>query len=228
MNEFLLGFDAREGWLSYDSVWTKDRRREYLLREDIAKPLSTDILVWPSAFDIGGCIALSDLDPALQGFDGLELPSWVGRNHPLWSDLDQLREYVESTWTLRARPVRIIGISINLEPPIRPRGPREWEIQLDTTTPRTPQPSWRRLGYDVADNGLLSGLMSCGYSEIRHNVDSLRRKWGALLNAHHLFDSLERAFEFREFTDRRVAEHAPFYVYGLFDICAVEYSNAGR
>ena len=46
----------------------------------------------------------------------------------------------------------------------------------------------------------------------------LRRRWGPHLNEHHLFDDMDRAVEFEAMTDKRVEEHAPFYVYGIYSI----------
>ena len=40
--------------------------------------------------------------------------------------------------------------------------------------------------------------------------------WGPRLNEHHLFKNAESAFAFRLVTNRRVPEHAPFFVYGLW------------
>jgi hypothetical protein len=78
------------------------------------------------------------------------------------------------------------------------------------------QPEWRFLGYDVADLGGLSGLANCGFSPELEDREALQRRWGAKLNDCHLFDDLEHAREFKDFSNRRVAEHAPFYVDGIW------------
>jgi len=44
----------------------------------------------------------------------------------------------------------------------------------------------------------------------------LQRRWESYLNEWHLFDHVEQADEFRSFTNRRVKEHSPFYVYGIW------------
>ena len=72
------------------------------------------------------------------------------------------------------------------------------------------------LGYDVADYWLLSGLTNCGYSP--EEAASLAPAWAPLLNEWHLFGNLEDATAFAAVTAKRVPEHAPFYVYGLYQL----------
>jgi hypothetical protein len=69
---------------------------------------------------------------------------------------------------------------------------------------------WVSLGFDVADGDLLSGIMNCGIDQ-RDMRNSRRQK----LNDYSLFNDFESADAFRSFSDRRVQEHAPFYVYRL-------------
>jgi len=75
------------------------------------------------------------------------------------------------------------------------------------------QPGWDFLGFDVAD-GTTSGLSNCGYDE--HQLAGLRRVWAPRLNHHGLFRELTDALAFRWLTNKRVPEHAPFYVYALW------------
>ncbi len=44
--------------------------------------------------------------------------------------------------------------------------------------------------------------------------------WGPHLNEDHLFTDPDQACAFREASDARVREHAPFFVYGLYDVPA--------
>src|SRR5690242_11063009 len=62
-NDLLLGFDAREMWLDPQDDWPPARKKGYLLRDDVAKPLSTDTAVWRTVFDA---------DPSLHR------PEWTG------------------------------------------------------------------------------------------------------------------------------------------------------
>jgi hypothetical protein len=75
-------------------------------------------------------------------------------------------------------------------------------------------PGWRFLGYDIADAGDISGLSNCGYEG--HELESLRPTWAPRLNDHGLFSDASDAISFRSVTDKRVAEHAPFRVCGIW------------
>ena len=83
------------------------------------------------------------------------------------------------------------------------------------TVPASLNKEWRFLGYDVADEGFISGLSDCGYQ-----ADELRLKtgWELSLNEWHLFTQSKQAIKFKRMTDRRVAEHAPFCIYGLYSL----------
>lgn len=76
-------------------------------------------------------------------------------------------------------------------------------------------PAWAFLGYDVADP-VVSGLSNCGYADT--DVQALRSRWGVRLNDRGLFDSVDDAFEFRDLTNERVPEHAPFAAVGLWRV----------
>jgi hypothetical protein len=132
-------------------------------------------------------------------------------NAPFWEDLVSLQRQVAgggrytliaATWHLKPGEVR------------GPVGP-----YMSPTSPAGRDPGWSFLGYDVADPSI-SGLSNCGYSE--EDRRELAPVWGPRLNAHHLFDKLEHADEFRTLTDTRVPEHAPFFVIGLWLIREVE------
>jgi hypothetical protein len=69
------------------------------------------------------------------------------------------------------------------------------------------------LGFDVADSGFWSGLSNCGYSEAERA--ELRPKWRDRINDFGLLKLEQDALEFRELSDVRVSEHAPFWVFRL-------------
>jgi hypothetical protein len=75
---------------------------------------------------------------------------------------------------------------------------------------------WQLVGFDVADAGLISGLSNCGYSD-SERAEGMR-SWADSLNSHHLFLNAGRASEFTAYANRRVPEHAPFYVYAIYRI----------
>jgi hypothetical protein len=86
----------------------------------------------------------------------------------------------------------------------------------DGTDPRTLGDGWDLLGYDVATPFLLSGLSNCGYNEQQKNA--LSRLWLGKLNKVGLLTDLDDAVAFTEVTNRRVPEHAPFLVFGLYEL----------
>jgi hypothetical protein len=71
------------------------------------------------------------------------------------------------------------------------------------------------LGFDISDWGLISGLSNCGLDP-DETLTGYRHQWGPRLNRHHLFDNYNDAHRFTGFSDRRVPEHAPFFVFGLW------------
>jgi hypothetical protein len=86
-------------------------------------------------------------------------------------------------------------------------------LMLGEPLPELPGDSseWTSLGFDVCEAVGYSGLMNCGYeAELR---DGLARTWAPRLDGHHLLQTLEDADAFRELSDQRVREHAPFLVY---------------
>ena len=74
VSERLLGFDARVPSGGY--AWPLQRRRTFLLRDDVTAPLSVDTMVWPSVFD------------------DRPTPEWTGANAGLWEDLSELRRHL--------------------------------------------------------------------------------------------------------------------------------------
>jgi hypothetical protein len=96
-NELLLGFDAREMWLDVTEYWPEERKRHFLLRQDIVKPLSTDTLVWRSVFDV-------EQTP--------NRPQWTGPIQELWEDLATLHAYLDTAWSERTLPSWIIAVTL--------------------------------------------------------------------------------------------------------------------
>ena len=195
--QWLHGFDAR---LLPSPPWSEERRSTYAIRADVASPLSTDPLVWPSVFDQGVGIGLSPALRAKMGLSGLELPAWGGRHGPSWDSLERLEESLaERALHLSVRLMAITKISAE-----------------DAAEPRfVPRDGWLFLGFDVSDAGLISALCNCGYSG-REELEQSRDRWAHELNEHHLFDGVDQALAFKAASDKRVPEHAPFEVYGLW------------
>jgi hypothetical protein len=213
IEELLLGFDARERPRELGTLWSAGRRAQFLLRVDIATPFSTDTLVWPSVFDIGQGIGLPRRERERLHLAGIPAPPYTGTNAGIWEDASSMRRYLGEHGA-EVRPCVQIAISWLTDascpsPPDPYPGPYP-----ALTVPATRNPRWQRLGFDIADGSLLSGLTNCGY--LPEEAPPLRSTWGPRLNAHHLFGDLQDAWQFRALTDARVPAHAPFHVYGIY------------
>jgi hypothetical protein len=199
-NELLLGFDAREMWLDVAEYWPDERKRHFLLRQDIVKPLSTDILVWPSVFDV-------DIS--------LQYPQWTGPIQNLWDNLATLQEYLDTAWGARTLPFWFIAVTLQ-EDVCEREDLQEWHDRVSNLIPSSRDPAWAFLGYDVSDKWLLSGLSDCGYGTDETEIQILRDTYASHLNEHHLFDAIKPAVDFMHVSDERVRAHAPFFVFGLW------------
>ncbi len=171
-----------------DPSWGTDRRERYLLRPEISRPLSVDRTVWPAP------------DRSVHEVD-----------HPLpWIGVEAVRRRWMSSqggngdWAL----VAIGTVAADAEAREHLARHRGIDSVLDVG------PAWRLLGYDVADEGNISGLSNCGFGE--DEMVSLRATWASRINDYGLMTNLSDALSFRSITDRRVSEHAPFQVYALW------------
>lgn len=213
IDEKLIGFDARRMWLDADVHWGSDRRAHYLLRQDTNPILSTDDFVWPSVFETHQMPGAPEPELDGLGLSGPERPAWIGPNIPLWEDLDQLRIHLVSKDSEIRRPYWIIAVTCLAQPRVASRltlGP-----YFGQTNPYVCNEAWTFLGHDVSDGSLTSGLTNCGDPR-KDRMDRAAKQWSRHLNQYHLFTSLQPADEYREYSDGRVQEHAPFAVYGLY------------
>jgi hypothetical protein len=202
-HQIVLGVDAREMWLGA-TAWNEERRRKFLLRLDVDKPLSIDPQVWPSVFD-----ALDDIRPA-----------YTGLFHGLWDSREQLEESLKRA-PLRDRRYRIVAYAV-VTGTLTEAERKPWDMfqvrnsQDPKPTPSTVDPTWTLLGYDLADASGVSGLMNMGFVPGHDDVDRLRSEWGPYLARSHLFESREWADAFRAYSNGRVPSHAPFFVYAVW------------
>ncbi|MFL5655668.1 MAG: hypothetical protein ACJ8CB_16005 [Ktedonobacteraceae bacterium] len=199
-NELLLGFDAREMWLDPQDYWPDSRKKMYLLRHDVVRPLSTDTVVWRTVFDA---------EPSLQR------PPWTGPIQSLWDDLATLQEYMDTAWSARTLPYWIIAVTLQ-EDVCESEDLQEWYARASNIIPALRDPAWVFLGYDVSDQWLLSGLSNCGYGTNEAGIQLLRATYASALNEHHLFASIKPAVDFMHVSDERVRAHAPFFVFGIW------------
>ena len=214
MNQRLIRFDVRLLQEDYvDLVWSAERRETFLLRSEIDWPLSVDQAVWPSVFfskifrDFTSFPSGNiEVDPETDGGD-------------CWLNLQQMTEYFETHRQSNQLGV-FIAIHLLSEQDISDdmvsysmQGGIQCGMPLGRTTPSALPGRSELLGYDVADAAWISGLSNCGYDdEEKHRLQSL---WAPQLNSFGLLKTLESATEFRDICDKRVVEHAPFWVFGI-------------
>lgn len=196
MDEAILGFDVRI-WPAQimRAYWPPYRRSMYLIKTSVLAPLSVDQAVWPSLEE-----SISRSNEWLTSIQG---------SLPLYHNLNDLlnHKYLKKGCT--------IAVSLLIQNN-HDNAAYDTMHNSSRVIPDRVEGDWIKLGYDVADEGLISGLMNCGYDETR--VDSVRQYWTPHLNADHLFDLQSLAVEFAEFSNSRVPEHAPFFVYGVYQI----------
>jgi hypothetical protein len=213
VNRWLLEFDVRAAKEPYVSRhWTATRRADFLLRPDVEWPLSVDEGVWPSVF----------YEKPVESFD--DGSSTIEIDHALHNqckvNLEQLRTYYDSHRTLAPSAVFTAFELLSEE---EADGDTMYYfidsnilcgIPLEHTSPERPPDGSVLLGYDVADAGYISGLANCGYTKEQARV--LKPVWAQALNSFGLLKTVEEAIRFRELCDRRVPEHAPFWIYALW------------
>ena len=208
MNHKLIRFDVRLERAKYvDEFWNAEHRSRFLLKEDVAWPLSVDPLVWPSVFYSQIFKEANKLP-----YGSIEVsPSTDEGNY--WHSLREMASY----YAKHKKP-DTGGIPIAVE--------IVSESNLDSDQlamtfgnhidPAEPPPGSEFLGFDVADLSGISALCNCEYS---HDAKAhLVPLWAPRLNVFGLLTTPEHAVEFREFSNRRVSEHSPFWVYGIWRI----------
>jgi len=201
IQEKIIGYDAREYWLTFRQGWTEQRKQNFLYRLDILKPLSVDTRVWPTIFE-------SEQRPAPDGRIGFQT---------CWANLSDLQTAV--TRAFQEKPMRawrMIAITLvlgrycqNDEVP--------WSSRLPPVNPDQLGMDWIFLGYDIADQWMLSALSNCGFLPDLDNVPKLRASCTPRLNKFHLFQNVDDAILFKHFSDQRLKDdHAPCFVFGLW------------
>jgi len=197
LSESLVGFDARTKDAESVAAWDADRRNRFLLRTGVGRPLSVDVLVWPSI--LRPRTSINDLiAQARRGISGLETElSTVHKR--------LLKQEPPDPPSIVAVTLEDAGLSPSEADSVR-SGVKS--VFFDKPS------AWRQLGYDVADASLLSGLSNCGYDDTE--AAALREEWAQHINESHLIIDAQRAALFRKLCNERVPEHAPFFVFGIY------------
>ncbi len=186
--ETILQFDVRRPAFPSEMSY----REQYLYRLDAAGPFTVDTLIWPSMFENDRDLWAWDL-PHLS-------PAQMLADTPA-----QYREQIASG------ELTLLAITSLTESGSHPREAHTWHV-----SPSAIGPDWEFLGFDVADEGMLSGLCNCGLPDDPSKKAALREAWGWRLNERHLFPDAASALEFQRHANQYAPEHAPFHVYGLW------------
>ena len=200
----LLGFDGREDAEDCRKTPIPSAvREEFLLRPEIECPFSVDWHTWPSHFLYYPQIRhlIGPGEPALIETD-------ADCRGGLWLSLERMRR------RLSENRRNAVAVAIEVFSPDR-ASLDEFPSPLvySQTEPEILPAGSALLGFDVADSGFCSALSNCGYSVDERN--ELRPQWQSRINDFGLLKTQEAAIEFKEVSDRRVIEHAPFWVYRL-------------
>lgn len=198
----LLGFDARED--EEDGRRTPipaNVREVMLLRPEIELPFSVDTNIWPSCFLYYPHFGTAARNPPL-----IETPQESGSD--FWLSLTQMRRVLAEN----GRTAILIAVDL-LAPESLTFSDFASANICSATEPADVSDGSICLGFDVADSGFWSGLSNCGFSEAERT--ELRPKWQDKINDFGLLKSEQDALEFRELSDARGPEHAPFWVFRL-------------
>jgi len=214
MNQRLTRFDVRLNKDDYVSkFWDQEHRNRFLLKPDLAWPLSVDPLVWPSVF-----FSKIFREATKLPYGNIEVDPATD-DGKYWLNLERMRAYYEAH-KRPGTPGIFVAIQLFSEkslagdtvPYSLPDGIQA-ALVLDHANPSECPAGSEVLGYDVADASGISGLTNCGYAA--SEKAQLGRVWASRLNSFGLLKTLEDAVEFRKLSDERAPEHAPFWVYGI-------------
>jgi hypothetical protein len=92
-----------------------------------------------------------------------------------------------------------------------------WKGRVEGIRPRQPDHRWSFLGYDVIDAYLQSDLSNQVFFA-GEGPAAMQAAWAPHLNDNHLFDAVDVAQSFAEFSNTRDTDHAPFFVCGLWRV----------
>lgn len=239
MNEKIIGFDCRQ--ITSDNaqnLWTEARRELFLLNKHVALPVSVDTNVMPSVFSFHEGLQ------AQQSVITVHACSSHQQDLGLWQShkemLGALIKHCEGKSVSKHNEIAItiverdrwwnclIGKEERLneieKDLIKPMLPGYWinlrkiwhSILEETTEPSKIEKTWTLMGYDIANGFLLSGLSNCGYGQ--GDIAVIRKEWLKHINDRGLFNNVDVALRFRDQTNKRVNEHAPFFVFGVYDL----------
>ncbi|HET9768055.1 MAG TPA: hypothetical protein VFS60_14465 [Thermoanaerobaculia bacterium] len=184
----LLGYSAR---VAAPMTNLSDAARRSLIRPDVKIACSVDDMIWPDIWTL---------------HQRRQQSRWVGYVQDLWASLIDLRDAADAAHLRPGHDYLEIAVTVRVS-----RGDTaRWMARVGEFDPPCP-PVARSLGFDVADEFLMSGLSNGTFVPVED--EQMRRRWGPLVNAVHLFTEEAAAQAFVPVAAHRYAEHAPFYCF---------------
>jgi len=148
----------------------------------------------------------------------LRLGHWFGTSGEYWLNLEQMKHHYDANKMPDSKGIFVCihlfseapltGLSV----PYMQNGIR-CGFELVDTSPREAPAGTALLGYDVADASWISGLTNCGYAP--EDKKRLSSSWLPRLNSYGLLKELDDAIKFRDVSNLRAPDHAPFWVFGI-------------
>jgi hypothetical protein len=234
MTPLLLGFDVLAN--STLATWVDEtavNREPFFLRPEVLWPITVDRVTCPSIFQPQyQTVGHSNLvmtrfptDAFRMPVDQREMRAITNRAAEwprseinilgLWSKLPEMVRWMGDRPELKGLVRFAIAIQVSLDMP--PDSDPLWQTISETgTSPREIMGRWTHLGFDVADRDQTSALSGSEYTA--RDMAGARSRWGSQINDLGLLDNRSSAFSFKEFSNERLPEDAPFYVYEIFRI----------
>ena len=213
MSVKILGYDCRPD-LNNEALarlWTDQRRREYLLNQEVRFPLSVDRMVWPSLFNFDGGVRENKIFPLIR----IRPDDFHQQGLRLWKSLLELQETIKHSDTVTFPTCSVISIIVEDSDLIQ--NDEWWQMAFqEPTVPSRLGGTWEFLGYDIGDKYLTSGLSHCGLKA--EMMETAQKEWGGAVNSNGLFLEITVTQQFRDFIERRVPSHAPFYIFGIYRV----------
>lgn len=186
-DKILIGYSIRS--LSQDKSWDNERRKKFLIKNNIDLPKSASTVVWENFNDF---IDESDSFHFLDNYGFQDIKELVSLSNYNKNQTDRIMvrtciHYLHSVPTF------------------------VWALNMPSYQD---DDNFYFFGYDIADGGIMSGLSNCGYTQ--NEMKYCQEKYLPFLNNHGLFDNFDIALDFLNYTNERVKDHAPFYIYSLY------------
>ncbi len=186
--ETLLGYDLREK-ITVDSGWTSERKERNLLNPDTEKPLSIDEYVWSKAKASGGEKNYMNLS----------------------NDLENFKKPGGKSLAAKGKLVAMTIVRTNEKKKLSDK-----YFKKSGAKAYSKKSGWKLIGYDVCNKDRISLLTNFDHGKM--GVSGLFKKWGKYLNHHHLFDTLDYAMLFRDFSDSLYPEEETFFIFGIYEV----------